>query len=299
LAGEDAMAEHDIERFKAMVDAYRRLTGQREHARLEQHARFTAFCEGGRALIGRRLEGWAVELRRWRERFGERLPAFDLFEALGIAGKENRYTDLLAWLCQRREGAGGAFVQALLARAQPAALLPVTRGALLSAGREVVTDDGRIDLVIEFEHAAIALEVKVWSEEHDTPGARPQSVSYTEALARKLTLAGRSKRVVSVLLSPAGTPPSGADAARLSFLDVADAALTVAARLPTEEERAVVRLFAAHCLELAGHAVAGTSFSFRETVEAMALPREKWPRWVLGQSSRLAMFAALMEVHPR
>lgn len=293
------MAERDIERFRAMVGAYRQLAGRREHARMEQRARFGALCEEGRALIGRQLEVLAIELRRWRERFGGQVPVFDLFEALGIAGKENRYTDLLAWLCHAREGAGGAFVEALLARAQPASLLSGTRGVLLSAGREVTTDDGRIDLVIEFEHVAIALEAKVWSGEHDTPGQKPQTLSYTESLARKLALAGRSKRVVSVLLSPTGTPPLGEEAARLSFLDVADAALSVLARLPTEDERTVVRLFAAHCLEMAGQVAAGASFSFRKTAEVMALPREQWPQWVFGQASRLAMFAALTEVHPR
>jgi len=292
------MTGSDIQRFQAMVDAYRRLAGQSVQAREAQRARFTAFCEQGRALLGQRVEGLAIRTQWWRERLGGSWPVFDLFEALGISGKENRYTDLLAWLCQVEGGVGKAFVRALLGRAHPASLLPSHPGALLHAGREMVTDDGRIDLVLVFEEAAIAVEAKVWSGEHDTPGAEPQTVSYPKALERKLTLAGRPKRVTSVLLSPAGTPPLGEDATRLSFLDVAHAALEVVEQLPTVEQRVVVRLFAAHCLEVVGQVVAGDAFSFRKAAEVLVLPREQWPRWNAGDSSRLAMFAAFMEVQP-
>jgi hypothetical protein len=293
------MAGGDIQRFQAMVDAYRGLAAQRGHARAEQRARFATFCEEASALVGQRLEGLATRMRWWRERLGGRWPVFDLFEALGISGKENRYTDLLAWLCQAEDGVGAVFVGGLLLRARPSHLLPLTPGALLRAGREAVTDDGRIDLVLEFEQAAIAVEAKVWSGEHDTPGERPQTVSYREALARKLEWAGRPKPVASVLLSPAGTPPLGEEAARLGFLDVADAALEVVERLPAVEQRTVVRLFAAHCLEVVGQAVAGHAFSVRKTAEALALPRAEWPAWVARESGRLAMFAAFMEVHTR
>ncbi len=291
------MAGHDAQRFQAMVEEYRRLVGRRAQAGVEQRARFLALCEQARALIGPRLLALSGKLRQWRVRFGEQVPVFDLFEALGIAGKENRYTDLLAWLCQRPDGPGEAFARELLARVHPSGLIPAGRGALLRAGREVVTDEGRVDLVLEFERMAIAVEVKVWSEEHDTPGARPQTVSYPEAVARRLVQAGRSKPVVAVLLSPAGTPPLGTEAGRLSFFDVADGVLGVLGSLATVEERALARLFVSHVLETAGWVVAGRSFW--EIERTLARRREDWPAWVIQESSRLAMLATAMEVNQR
>jgi hypothetical protein len=168
-------------------------------------------------------------------------------------------------------------------------------GALRSAEREQVTDDGRIDLVLEFENLAVAVEVKVWSIEHETPGAQPQTVSYPSALERKLQLAGRSIPVLGVLLSPAGTPPLGPNAARLSFFDLASAILTVLEQSRTPEEQAIIRLFVAHVMDIASKAIAGRSFW--KISQTLALPRPEWPQWVLLEANALEQLAAAMEVH--
>lgn len=289
------MAENRIVRFHRLVQEYHHLAERRAQERTARSERFLALCTRGRELIGQRLHALSLATQEWRKRFGPQVPTIDLFGILGIAGKENRYMDLLAWLCGHKETRGEALVRQLLSRLHPAHLRPFEPGALLEVRRELVTDDGRIDLVLELERCAIALEAKVWSREHDTPGAQPQTVSYREALARKLKLAGRPKPVLTVLLSPAGTPPLGAEAARLSFFDLAAAVLATLDPSSSTEEQAVIRLFASHALDLASWATAG--HSFWDIERALVLPPQEWPQWVTQDASALAKLAATMEVH--
>ncbi len=224
-------------------------------------------------------------------------PPFDLFEILGIDGKENRYTDLLAWFCGRPDGRGEVFAHRLLRRVQPAGFLPDPMGPLREVRREVVTRGGRIDLVLEFERCALAVEVKTWSSEHDTPGAQPQTMSYPTALSHELEQSGRPKPVLCILLSPAGTPPLGIHAARLSFLDLATALLDERDAGGTEEERLLYRLFAAHMLDLVTWAMTGHSFQAVE--QALARPREARPSWLTHHVSAFARLAVAMEVPSR
>jgi hypothetical protein len=289
------MAESNIEQFRKLIKEYHRISKHQDREHEERTERFLALCTHGRELITQRLESLALVTQRWRDRFTPQIPTFDLFEALGIAGKENRYTDMIAWLCRRTGGRGEAFARDLLSRLHPAHLRPALQGTLQSVEREMVTDDGRVDLVLEFEQAAIALEVKVWSAEHATPGASPQTISYPEALKRKIALTGRPKPelILMVLLSPEGTPPLSEEAARLSFFDLADSTLATLAPTDTDEERAVVRLFAAHVLDTASQSVTGRSF--RDIHRELNQPREQWPTWLIQEASILARLTTVME----
>jgi len=290
-------ADNRIARFDKLVQEYHHLAERRAQERTAQSKHFLTLCTRGRELIGQQLHALSLAIQKWREHFGPQVPTFDLFDILGISGKENRYTDLLAWLCARKDMGGESFVRQFLSRLHPAHLRPIEPGALLEVRRELVTDDGRIDLVLEFERCAIALEAKVWSSEHDTPGAQPQTVSYREALARKLELVGRPKPVLTVLLSPSGTPPLGVDAARLSFFDLAVAVLMTLDRSTSTDEQVILRLFAAHALDLTSWATAG--HSFWDIDRALRLPHGEWPQWVTRDASALARLAATMEVHPQ
>jgi hypothetical protein len=291
------MQESEIERFRELVRAYHLLLERRVQERRLQHQRFLEFCTRGRALIEQRIKVLSTALQNWRSSFGAYIPTFDLFEVLGIDGKEHRYRDLITWLCRRKGGRGEFFARSLLSKMQPASLWLSDPVALQNVEPEFTTDDGRIDLVLEFEHFAIALEIKVWSTERDTPGEQPQTVSYQGALERALKRAGRSKSVLAVLLSPAGTPPLGTDAGRLSFFDLASAVLLTMDPSDTAEEQAILRLFAAHTLDIASSDITGRRF--RELSQTLGLSRQAWPDWVIREANVLEKLVAAMEVHPR
>lgn len=284
---------HRLERFRAMAQEYHQLARARSRLSAERLASFGQLCMRGRELVDLRLEALSLSLKHWRDRMGSSAPTFDLFEALGIWGKENRYSDMIAWLCTLSSGRGAAFARSLLSRMKPRLFQPSESETLLRARREQVTDDGRIDLVLEFERLVVAVEVKVWSSEHDTPGAQPQTVSYPRALERKLQLAGLSQSVASALLSPAGTPPLGKNAARLSFFDLAAAVLDTLEQNVSPDERSVLRLFAAHVLDIASYEL--TERSFREIGEALTRPRREWPQWVVSKAHVLEQLAAALE----
>jgi hypothetical protein len=85
------------------------------------------------------------------------------------------------------------------------------------------------------------------------------------------------------------------DAARLSFFDLAVAVLVTLDRSASTEEQVVLRLFAAHALDLASWATAG--HSFWDIDRALRLPHHEWPHWVTRDVSALTKLAATMEVH--
>jgi hypothetical protein len=81
-----------------------------------------------------------------------------------------------------------------------------------------LTLDGRVDLVLDFEDLAVAIEVKVWSLEHETPSGRRQTDAYVAALEELLKSRGRPKRAVCVLLTPDGRAPGNPQRGRLTFV---------------------------------------------------------------------------------
>jgi len=292
----DEFSSYKLERFQTAVQEYRQLIAKQQQGSAALRAQFETLCTQGRGLVERRLMALSTEMKRWRNRFRPHIPAFDLFEALGISGKESRYSDLIAWLCTRRNSRGESFARTLLSRMKPLPQQPSEWGALLTTTREEVTKDGRVDLVLEFERLAVAVEVKVWSSEHETPGGQPQTVSYPRALEEKLNRAGRPKRILTVLLSPTGIEPSSQDAARLSFFDLASAMLSTLPETPDPDEQLLIRLVAAHVLDLAPQELTG--HPFWKIQEALAAPPSTWPLWVILKAPELEELAATMEPRP-
>lgn len=240
-----------VTRFARFINEGKRLV---ERGSGDAVVAFTRLIEGMKPKYLRLCHHAVDALRALVKDVGGAAPDFDLFDVLGIAGKENRYTDALAWIAAR--GAVGARISSILVQsAFPDQ--PPTLGALQRVGREVRTGDGRVDLVLEFENCVVAVEVKIWSFEHDTPGARPQTAAYGDAVQALLRDSARDKPAECILLSPDGRAPASPSAGQLSFAALGAAILRVNGGGPASAEVVLMRLLGLHFIEIGARSLGG------------------------------------------
>jgi hypothetical protein len=251
---------------------------------------FEGFLQSVRRPIRLRAEGLYPAVRRLQQNLLGDTPGFDLFHVLGIAGKENRYTDALAWLL-KTDGVGPSLAGALKDPVFPAPSPSVPAGKLERVTREVVTRDGRVDLVLEYEHAAIAIEVKIWSFEHDTPGAVPQTMAYAQALEERLVARGRPKPARCVLLTPDGRAPANPEAGRLSFVRLGSMILDRCIGKQATAELIVARMVGLHFIEI-GALSRGGSLSKMLKSPLPEKPDEPWLQKHISDLLAIADLAA-------
>jgi hypothetical protein len=245
---------------------------------------FTRLIEGLKPKYVSTSKQTIDALRNMVRDVGGAVPDFDLFDALGISGKENRYTDALAWLAAR--GTLGAQISYTLVESSfPDRLPPL--GALQRISREMRTDDGRVDLVLEFEHRAVAIEVKIWSFEHDTPGARPQTVAYGQAVQTLLRDTSRDKPVDCILLSPDGRAPANPRAGQLSFTALGATILRMNAGRPVNAEVVLTRLLGLHFIEIGARSLGG------RLARVLPPPENPDDRWLRSHLPDLLSLEAL------
>jgi hypothetical protein len=241
---------------------------------------FREFLDALAPLIQRRAAAVHRALRSLQTLAGT-MPSFDIFDVFGIQGHENRYTDALGWLMATNE-VGDRLGRALVAAASPRSAAEPPKGRLCEVTREVLTNDGRVDLVLEFDDAVVGVEVKVWTLEHLTPGGRPQTEAYPAALTERQRIRGRPKRVICVLVTPDGTAPANPESARLSFSQLAATILREGIRGRREDQQLVARQIGFHFLAIGSLSRGGSVEFLREE-----LPDEISEQWLHSHITNL------------
>jgi len=144
----------------------------------------------------------------------------DLLSIAGLSGLEDPYTELLAWALNPPNDS------ALALRCQKVWLksLGVSEAAQMTRpvtfDTQVVTDDGRPDLVLHCNELQflVVVEAKTFSKEHLAPGGTMQTVAYPVAVRDKLGLAPDFTTYM-VFLSLDGSASANEEAILTTYMD--------------------------------------------------------------------------------
>lgn len=172
------------------------------------------------------------------------LLAHDVLAVSGIAGDENRYTELLAWALwpPNDSGLAGACQRAWIRYST--GLQPIRP---VQPRTQFYTDDGVPDLVLAYDERPTVVEAKTRSNEHETPRTRRmQTIAYPPAVRRALGLAEEGPSEM-VFLTVDRSPPANGLAHAISYLETAlvIAGVIEAAQM-SEELRAAYRIVLGH-----------------------------------------------------
>lgn len=171
--------------------------------------------EAGPIVVNPVLRRWdeismeLTTLRRWRVEH----------DLLGtIAHLEDSYTELVAWAlhpqtdCASAEMRQRSWLNTLsIDWRDSTPAIPVT---------QLLTSDGIPDLVLSYQRQTVVVEVKKWSDEHETPSGMSQTLAYPAAVRKTLAL-GADHDIYMVFLTPMGCSAANPDAVTSSFCQFA------------------------------------------------------------------------------
>lgn len=219
------------------------------------------------SLQANRLE--LEELCRWIV-----TPEADVFSAAGLAGNEVACTRLVSWmlhppnepqialLCQR------AWLSKLGRRDIGNKLKAPAVPAL-----ELHTEDGRADLVLDFERPdyLLIVEAKLGTEEHETPSGSWQTAAYPAAVRARLGLPPDHPGDL-VFLTPNGQEGEDANAIAATYEGLITAVTSTLGSLPpsglSQELRWAYAAISTHLLNQA----APSGMSFSVTLQTVVRP---------------------------
>ena len=169
----------------------------------------------------------------------------DLLGTLGVTHSEDAHNNMLAWMLDPDgdHGLGDSVLRRFLARLHENPLcgrtflhLATSPGCLRAVvQREAPVGVGYLDILLLVSGVAVAIECKVWSEEHEITDAgrsAPQTTYYRKVLgtdagrAQALTLDGKdlvgpAPVVIGVFVRPSGRPNARDDeTTTISWLDI-------------------------------------------------------------------------------
>jgi hypothetical protein len=178
---------------------------------------FRSFVRSSIPHVAASLESVLPALRSQVQIAHRWLITHDLLAIAGLTYVEDAYTELLAWALSPE-----THFESALARQRSwikslglAEVLAVRFAATPST--QVVTDDGRPDLVLHYDDGVIVVEAKTGTVEHEAPSGLSQTVAYEPAIRNRLHLSS-SIPVHIVFLTTDGASAANPKAIKSTFL---------------------------------------------------------------------------------
>lgn len=215
--------------------------------------RFRAFAQRAEAIaIGRMRErlpairAAALEVTRW-------LTPHDLLAVSGRSRFEDPYTELLAWsLAAGADDATNLTIQRAWLRRMGFARRAREIDQATTPETQLGTDDGFIDLVLQYPQFSVVVEAKTDTSEHTTPLGRHQTLSYPAAF-RRLRRLPPDHPVEVVFLTVDGSEAANDKAVLATWKDCALAIVDVLAACDLDHHLSgALAMLATHYLSDAG-----------------------------------------------
>ena len=211
-------SDGEVDTFRRFVAAGADLAASVRHPPL---AEFREFLQQAEPLVVGRIQSRLPSINEQVTTISTWLTPHDLLAVSGRSYLEDPYTELMAWALAPETHAASALVrqQSWLQRVGiPHGTDQLSRPA--EPRTQVVTDDGRVDLLLSFATFAVVVESKTGSTEGLTPSGRPQTIAYPEAV-RRLLAAGPDFPIHVVFLTRDGDEASNRAALRTTWLEFA------------------------------------------------------------------------------
>lgn len=212
--------------FLAFVERSKELLARR--AVLQHHEEsFKQFVAAATPLLLPRLKSSLPLLAERAKLLSRWLTPYDVLSVAGLAGAENPYTQLTAWLLDPRTHRPSA------AARQRAWLCVLGIGDQVSFTSPAIprtwlrTEDGIPDLVFEYPSGVVVVEAKTSSAEHLAPSGTPQTSAYPRSVRARLGLP--EAQVHMIYLAPSRADPDNPDAIATTFASLVVALATAMA----------------------------------------------------------------------
>ena len=178
--------------------------------------RFREFAHEAQGALLRQVSTELPRLLNTLRGLARWLVRHDLLTIAGLAGFEDPYTELVAWLFAPSTHP----VSALRRQRALLTAMGVERTLLPSSPAEprtqLWTDDGVPDLVLRWNSLVAVIEAKTGSLEHATPSGRQQTEAYPDAVRRALACS-LEDQIRIAFLTPDGRAGANPDATRITY----------------------------------------------------------------------------------